>query len=358
MKFITSLFLVLISLNVFAQTADLQFIEILNNGTNYDVKVQIQASSSFNLGSSNIKFNFNSTDIGSPTLLTAHNFSGTLYNTMTVTEPNTGIASINIELFVPNNGSPVNTTWTDVATVRFTVLNQGGNSQLSFRDMNPPETSNPTVIYKDDETNQVSEGTFSPLNAHPLPVELNSFNAKVKGANIELIWKTATEVNNHGFEVERKANDNESASWEKVGFVAGNGNSNSPKDYSFTDKNITGGSKFTYRLKQIDNNGSYTYSSNVEVEVVPNKYELFQNYPNPFNPVTNIKFSLPEDSNVRINVYNILDERVMELFNADYKAGYYLVQFNSSSSGLASGMYIYSIEMKNFKAVKKMILMK
>ena len=196
------------------------------------------------------------------------------------------------------------------------------------------------------------------LNDSPLPVELNSFNAKVSGSNVELLWKTATEVNNHGFEVERKANDNQSASWEKVGFVNGSGNSNSPKDYSYTDKNITGGSKFSYRLKQIDNSGSYTYSSNVDVEVVPDKFELFQNYPNPFNPSTTIKFSLPEDSRVAINIYNILGEKITELINNDYKAGFYKIQFNPANLSLASGIYFYTIESKNFKDVKKMVLMK
>jgi len=192
----------------------------------------------------------------------------------------------------------------------------------------------------------------------PLPVELSSFNAKVKGSNVELLWKTTTEVNNHGFEVERKMNDNESAVWEKVGFVAGSGNSNSPKDYTFVDKNVTGGAKFSYRLKQIDNDGSYTYSNNVEVEVVPEKFELFQNYPNPFNPSTTIKFSLPQDSRIAINIYNILGEKITQLLNADYKAGYYKIQFNSTDFNLASGIYLYTIESKNFKAVKKMVLMK
>lgn len=209
----------------------------------------------------------------------------------------------------------------------------------------------------------ITATNYSPVNVgsdvdNPLPVELNSFNAKVSGSNVELLWKTATEVNNHGFEVERKANDNESATWEKVGFVNGSGNSNSPKDYSFTDKSITGGSKFVYRLKQIDNDGTFTYSSNVEVEVVPDKFELFQNYPNPFNPSTTIKFSLPEDSRIVINIYNILGEKVTQLINADYKAGYYKVQLNSTDFNLASGIYFYTIESKNFKSVKKMVLMK
>ena len=197
----------LISYNILGQSADLQFVEMNNDGTNYDVKIQIEGSIAFKLGSANLKFNFNGTDIGSPVLLQAFNFSGgASYNAMTVDEvvPNM-IVSINIDFKgSEGDGIQVNTSWTDVATVRFTVVNQGGNSQLSFRYMNPPETSNPTIIFKDDETNQVTQGSFSPLNTHPLPVELSSFSALVNLNNVSLSWKTATEVNNNGFEVQRE----------------------------------------------------------------------------------------------------------------------------------------------------------
>jgi hypothetical protein len=209
-----------------------------------------------------------------------------------------------------------------------------------------------------DRTNYSTPFYASSVSGVPLPVELKSFNAKVKGSNVELLWQTATEVNNYGFDVERKAIDAEAATWEKVGFIEGSGNSNSPKDYTYTDKNITGGSNFSYRLKQIDNDGTFSYSSDVNVEVIPDKFELFQNYPNPFNPSTTIKFSLPQDSRIVINIYNILGEKVTQLLNADYKAGYYKVLLNSTDLNLASGIYFYTIESKNFKAVKKMILMK
>ena len=261
----------------------------------------------------------------------------------------------------PGTGNPpgfdVTSIWKTILTLRWTI-NTESSVNISIDD-----ASN-AAAYFNNYTNAPRAAATSwvvsnqDLGNVPTPVELSSFAASVNQSVVNLKWQTATEVNNYGFEVERKSNDNKSTEWVKISFVEGSGNSNSPKDYSFADKNITGGSKFSYRLKQIDNDGTFTYSGKVDVEVVPTKYELFQNYPNPFNPVTNIKFSLPEDSNVRINIYNILGERVMELINADYKAGYYVVQFNSSSSGLASGMYIYSIETKNFKSVKKMILMK
>ncbi len=211
--------------------------------------------------------------------------------------------------------------------------------------------------------------TLNGSTVTPLPVELTSFSANsIEGTKAQLKWETATEVNNYGFDVERRVKTEtevgkqESAelSWEKVGFVEGHGNSNSPKLYSFTDKNLVGGSKFMYRLKQLDIDGTYKYSDEVEVEVLPTKYELFQNYPNPFNPTTNIKFSLPEDAKVAINIYNVLGEKVGQLLNEDLKAGFHQVEFSTNSVGyrLASGVYLYTIESKNFSQVKKMILMK
>lgn len=187
-----------------------------------------------------------------------------------------------------------------------------------------------------------------------LPVELTSFTGSVSNNIVTLKWATATEVNNYGFDVERRVSNTEN--WQKIGFVAGNGNSNSQKDYSYVDKNLAGGSTFTYRLKQMDNDGAFTYSDAVEVTLVPDKFELYQNYPNPFNPTTNIKFSLPEASRVVINIYNMLGEKVMELANGEFDSGYQEVNLNAT--GLSSGMYVYSLETQNFKAVKKMVLMK
>ncbi|MCC6255841.1 MAG: T9SS type A sorting domain-containing protein, partial [Ignavibacteriaceae bacterium] len=144
--------------------------------------------------------------------------------------------------------------------------------------------------------------------------------------------------------------------WEKIGFVNGNGNSNSPKDYLFVDKNFIGGSKFNYRLKQIDNDGQFEYSEMVEVQVVPNKFELYQNYPNPFNPSTKIRYQLPNESKVVIKIYNILGSEVMELVNSKKEAGVYEAEFNAAS--LSSGTYIYKISADNFVQTKKMILLK
>ncbi|MCZ6701548.1 MAG: hypothetical protein O6940_00755, partial [Ignavibacteria bacterium] len=156
----------------------------------------------------------------------------------------------------------------------------------------------------------------------PFPVELVSFNANIGDGRIMLNWLTATEINNFGFEVQRFIMAD---IWEILGFVEGHGNSNSPKDYSFVDKNPVGGSVFYYRLKQIDIDGQFEYSDIVEVELVPEKYALFQNYPNPFNPTTKIRYQLQKESKVKIKLYDILGAEVISLLNEKKEPGVYEV---------------------------------
>ena len=186
-----------------------------------------------------------------------------------------------------------------------------------------------------------------------VPVELTGFSASVSQSDVNLLWTTATETNNKGFEVEKKSDRGQ---WEKIGFVGGFGTTTETKSYSFIDNNVKSG-KYYYRLKQIDFDGTYTYSNTIEFEVAtPLKFALEQNYPNPFNPSTTIKYSIPEDGNVILRVYNSLGQRVAELINGFVKAGNYQVTFNASE--LASGIYFYKIEECSKTLVKKMIVLK
>lgn len=194
------------------------------------------------------------------------------------------------------------------------------------------------------------------LLSSPLPVELSTFTAISKGSDVKLNWQTATEVNNYGFEIERFALSAERQKWEKIGFVNGNGNSNSPKEYSYIDKNIIGGGNFLYRLKQIDNDGQFEYSKTVEVQLTLSEYALYQNYPNPFNPVTNIRYQLPKESKILIKIYNILGSEVIELLNDKKEPGIYEINFNASN--LPSGIYFYQISTPEYSNTKKMILLK
>jgi hypothetical protein len=191
-----------------------------------------------------------------------------------------------------------------------------------------------------------------------LPVELTSFGASVIGSTIKLNWQTATELNNYGFEIERKVGSSQSSvgNYEKIGFVNGNGNSNSPKSYSFVDDNVSAG-RYSYRLKQIDNDGQYEYSKTIEVDLgTPSKFELSQNYPNPFNPATTIQYIIPQTGNVKLILYNILGQEVKTLINEMKEAGTYTINFNASE--LNSGMYLYKIESNGFTQTRKMTLLK
>ncbi len=187
----------------------------------------------------------------------------------------------------------------------------------------------------------------------PLPVELSSFTSAVKDNTVTLNWTTASEKNNARFLVERMAE----GVWTDIGMVAGNGTTNNPNSYSFTDKNLNSGI-YNYRLKQIDYNGNFEYLnlSNAVAVGVPDKFSLVQNYPNPFNPTTTILYGVPNDGLVTMKIYDINGKEVKTLVNEPKTAGYYTTVFNAS--GLSSGVYFYKLSSGNFVIAKKMVIMK
>ena len=93
-----------------------------------------------------------------------------------------------------------------------------------------------------------------------------------------------------------------------------------------------------------------------EDDLLPAVFKLEQNYPNPFNPVTQIKFSVPLSSNVKLIVTDILGREIAILINDELAAGNYNVNFDANN--LSSGVYFYTLITDNFKQSKKMILMK
>jgi hypothetical protein len=189
-----------------------------------------------------------------------------------------------------------------------------------------------------------------------VPVELTSFTGVLNGSNVELSWQTASELNNRGFEVQRSEVNSQRSGWENIGFIQGNGTSTNAHSYTYSDNNLNAGT-YNYRLKQIDNNGSYKYINLEEsFNVQPDNYNLSQNYPNPFNPTTVIKYSIPKNNLVTIKVYNVLGSEVATLVNEEKPAGTYEVNF--SAQQFSSGVYYYTISAGNFNATKKMILMK
>ena len=274
----------------------------------------------------------------------------------------------------------------EYATVKYDTSGQeqwvsryGGNSNLTYQPNVAMDIvlDNSGGVYVTGEI--ADEGTGEDFGTikytqNTVPVELTSFTAAASGNDVVLRWQTATETNNKGFEVERQVSSKQpdevevspkggksvSSQWEKIGFVAGYGTTSDPRIYSFTDNDLKNGT-YNYRLKQIDFDGSFSFSNAVEVDVnAPLTFSLNQNYPNPFNPSTQIDYSIPKDGFVSLKVYNTIGQEVATLVNGNVQAGSHEVTFNPESMGvsISSGAYYYRLESDGRALVKKMMVLK
>ena len=195
---------------------------------------------------------------------------------------------------------------------------------------------------------------YSYITSGIVPVELTSFSASALENVVTLDWTTATELNNRGFNIERSSEKNE---WRTIGFIEGKGTTSEPQHYMYSDNlNDVKSNNVYYRLKQIDNDGTYKYSNIVEVGIVPSSFTLSQNYPNPFNPSTKIKYSIPQSSKVVVKVFDMLGKEVATLVNEEKEAGTYEITWNAQN--LPSGVYSYGIKAGSYTAIKKMVLLK
>jgi hypothetical protein len=248
-------------------------------------------------------------------------------------------------------------------TIQHTIILQHSAAGLDITiDFDLPDQSEMTI------TDQIG-GSF--LNIGPFT---GTGTATIPGSYLDIFTKaflimgytdivpvelTATELNNQGFEIERSSSTQD---WTKIGYVPGFGTTSEPKTYSYTDDNIVTGI-YTYRLKQVDYDGTFSYSDEVEVEVdfAPSDYALFQNYPNPFNPSTSVKFQVPQTSNVTVVIYNMLGQEVRTLFAEEVVRGTYTANWNGLNNAgdqMSSGSYIYKMIAGDFVQSKKMVLLK
>ncbi len=201
----------------------------------------------------------------------------------------------------------------------------------------------------------------------PMPVEMCSFDAVIMKRDVQLNWSTCSEVNNRGFDIEKRVFNpaaGEYYPWIKAGFVDGHGTTNEQQYYKFNDYKLATG-KYQYRLKQIDFNGNFEYhnlNSPGEVAIgTPLTADLFQNYPNPSNPSTKVDFQIPFAGRVSLRIYDITGKEVATIVNAQMDAGYYTAEFNGAN--LASGVYFYRLIAESnagssFNKTMKMILVK
>ena len=258
-------------------------------------------------------------------------------------------SNLGVKVQVSSNG----TEWIDKGT--FLSKGAGGDFGLSYIEKTVVIQLTGSYYIRWTTVNHVDGGFYLDditLN-DIIPVELTSFTATVLNNGVTLNWSTATEINNQGFEVQRKALGGEFAT---VAFVRGQGTTTQQNQYSFVEKNLDEG-KYFYRLKQIDYGGQFSYSQIVEVDVrTLNNYSLEQNYPNPFNPTTTIGYILQEKSNARLTLLNSLGEEIAVLVNEEQDKGYHKVELEATK--LTSGVYFYQLKTGSFIETKKMILLR
>ncbi|MCA0389640.1 MAG: hypothetical protein LCH52_14210 [Bacteroidetes bacterium] len=278
----------------------------------------------------------------------------TQYNRVTLTWSDNSSAEANVVLERKSGDSTSANNYSVVATlpantVAFQDTTVSGSTGYTYRVKMTSQGSN------SDYSNQAQVVTL-------VPVELSSFTSSFEGTGIKLNWVTASEKNNRGFEIERKLNGD----WQKIAFIEGRGTTTGVSNYAYDDnlRFISWKGTISYRLKQIDFDGSTAFSPvvAVEVDLTPTEFALFPNYPNPFNPSTVIKYALPSDSKVSLKVYSLNGELLADLVNSNQPAGYHDMVFNAAN--LSSGVYLYVIDAaplkggNSFRQVKKMVLMK
>jgi hypothetical protein len=326
-----------------------------------------------NVGASNITFPVGFTDTFTPVVLnnsgTPDNFSVNVndnfdnppYNNdvvnkkWNISEGTTGGSSVAITL-------QWNTADENPLFVRTNPIYIGKYNGSGWDQTSAVFTNLGSGVYLASGSGITSFSSFGIGNNGAFPVELSAFTSTSIGRNVNLNWETKTEVNFNKFEIDRASVSslNSLVVWTPVGVVTASGNSNSSKKYSYTEKDLQAG-KYQYRLKMIDNDGSFKLSNVIETEInLPKSFELNQNYPNPFNPETIIQFNIPKASDVNISIYNSVGQKVATLLNEFMEAGYYQKNFSAHANGqiLSSGIYFYVLNSGDVKIVKKMILMK
>lgn len=236
-------------------------------------------------------------------------------------------------------------TGTEIAAYKDTLLSGSESGLIGYWRLDEGSGSSTGDLTANNNDGQFINSPVWILSDVTLPVELTGFSAERNGGTAHLRWSTASEQNNHGFEVERSESNRRSGAtmdrWISLAFIPGQGTTSAPQSYSYLDRSVHGAAR--YRLKQIDRDGTFRYSSIIEMdgEAVPSGFRLAQNFPNPFNPATTITFTLAEGSFTTLTVYDILGRTVARLAAETLPAGTHQRRF--SAEHLSSGSYVYAL---------------
>lgn len=313
LKFIClfQILLIMILMSSFITTAsgqsyDLRFVEESNDGSTLAIKIQISFSSAGALGSSNLVFSYDPAKVDTPVLNSVHGFDQAIdtdYGLLTLTEPEANTVSLNIELENDDAGTSLSTgVWTDVATIDFTLIDNTGTADFQWEVASTEET----VAYLEDNSTLLSASGLSDESV-PLPVELISFEAINETGRIRLWWTTATELNNEYFQVLRSKSGTE---WTGLGTVDGHGTTNEPQYYSFLDETAPVGSWY-YKLKQVDFDGAFEYSSIIRVYRGEDDFAV-NIYPSPTTGNVNVHLQgLSAEEKLAYRVLNLLGQELV-----------------------------------------------
>ncbi len=300
-------------------------------------------------------------------------------NVRDLTTPDIGAQEFATELNEPtdlmaisNNPSYVQLSWTDnsFAETGYYVERKNGDSTsinpytviqtlIAGATVTRDSTVAPLTIYTY-RVRAFNTTLFSPYSNQAtittmVPVELASYSVTAVKNNVNIEWSTATETNASHFIIERKLSDSE---WMEAASIKAAGTSTTTKSYSFSDRNVATG-KYSYRLKQVDYDGTSETFTAIEVEVgIPTAFDMSQNYPNPFNPSTKIEFSIPVPANVTLDIFDISGQKVATVISGQMNAGYHFVNVDAAKYGMSSGTYVYRLSADKFTSIKKMILVK
>lgn len=294
------------------------------------------------------------------TSATNNNANGTVFslNSITFAFNNGGGATQGLEMRIPLSEIGA-TTSMQIEIFAFVVSSTG-----FFCDVTVPGNRTGGNPGFDADFGSYSGGPYHTTTMGALPVQLATFTGSYVGASsVRLNWRTVSELNNYGFYIERRRAT--VTEWSEVpgSFIPGRGTTSLPQEYSFTDNTASGGS-LSYRLRQVDLDGSVNYSEPIVVdsptsvkEDAPMQFALLQNYPNPFNPTTEIRFSVATTDRATLTIYNPLGQRVATLFDGIAESGrYHTVRF--AAENLSSGTYFYRLQSRDRAEMKKLVIMK
>jgi predicted secreted hydrolase len=232
------------------------------------------------------------------------------------------------------------------------------------------------------EGNDISDASFQISSDLPLPVVLLTFSGFAGSNFVTLKWKTTSEVNNYGFAVLRKENDDENFyeidSYKTKQSLNGAGTSSNENSYIYIDNSVLPNTTYWYKLISINFNGVQEEYNTISVKTtgdfyylgpiedgIQNKFNLSQNFPNPFNPSTRIVFNIPYINEgkywISINIYDVSGKKVRSLAEGTLGEGSYQVEWNGLNDrgiSMPSGVYFCNFSSDNFSETIRMILMR